>query len=106
MITRYRWGLKHQFTSMRYQYALEQTAARKNIHAGATPTGIRSDRPHGTESRLTSRYLKDFKQEGGVPACSLASCLDASLGLIGTDEIEGEAAQDGHILRAVAGPVA
>jgi hypothetical protein len=58
------------------------------------------------ESRLTSRYLKDFKQEGGVPACSLASCLDASLGLIGTDEIEGEAAQDGHILRAVAGPAA
>src|SRR5450631_3584356 len=54
----------------------------------------------------SSRYLKDFKQEGGVPACSLASCLDASLGLIGTDEIEGEAAQDGHILRAVAGPVA
>ncbi len=49
--------------------------------------------------------MKDFEQEGGIPACSLSSCLDTSLGIVGTDEIEGEASEDGHILCAVTGPI-
>ena len=56
MITRYDTGLKHQFTSIRYQYALMQIAVREGIHVGATPTGIKSDRPR---ARLATSTLHD-----------------------------------------------
>jgi hypothetical protein len=49
--------------------------------------------------------LKDLQQEIGAPAGSFASCLDAPLGLIGTHEAEREAADEGHVLGSVAGPI-
>jgi hypothetical protein len=59
---------------------------------------------HGKESRLT-RDLEDLKQKIGVPSGALPACFDAAFGLEITDEVEGEAADDGHVLGAVAGAV-
>ena len=49
--------------------------------------------------------MEDFQEKLGVPACALAACLDASFGFVGAHEVEGEAANNGHIFGAVAGPV-
>ncbi len=57
--------------------------------------------PHGAESRLTSLQLKDLEEEARVPACGFSAGFDASLGFVGADEAEGEAANDGHVLGAV-----
>src|SRR5258708_4540112 len=61
--------------------------------------------PHGKESGLT-RDLENLEQKIGVPSGALPACFDAAFGLEITDEVEGEAADDGHVLGAVAGAVA
>src|SRR3989442_15896741 len=61
---------------------------------------------HGWESGLTVIYLQDFEEEVWAPACGFSAQLDASLGLVGTHEIEGETADDCHVLGPVAGSVA
>ena len=56
--------------------------------------------------RDTVIYLQDFEEEVWAPACGFSAQLDASLGLVGTHEIEGETADDCHVLGPVAGSVA
>ena len=50
--------------------------------------------------------LEDFEQEFRVPAGALSTGFDASLGLVGAYEAEGEASDDGHVFGTVAGSVA
>src|SRR5882672_5904484 len=61
---------------------------------------------HGTESGLTLLELQDLQQKLWAPACGFAACLYASLGLVGAHKAESEAADDGHVLGPVTGPVA
>ena len=46
-----------------------------------------------------------MQEEVGIPACSFAVGFDASLGFVGADETEREAADDGHVLGAVTGSI-
>ncbi|SDE61023.1 hypothetical protein SAMN05421720_1401, partial [Rhodospira trueperi] len=48
-----------------------------------------------------NRVCNELGNDGGVPACDLAGSLDGSLAASGADDIEGEAAHEGHVLGAV-----
>jgi hypothetical protein len=59
---------------------------------------------HGQESGLTPD-LENLEQEIGAPACAFSAGLDASGGFVASEGVESEAADDGHVLGAMAGPV-
>src|SRR5271165_1462791 len=61
---------------------------------------------HGSESRLTVIHLQDLQEKVGIPRSGFPSGFDASLGFVGAQETEDEAADDGHVLGAVAGAIA
>ena len=50
--------------------------------------------------------LEDFEEEAWIPACGFALGLDASLGFVGSDEVEGEAAHHGHVFGSMARAIA
>ncbi len=58
---------------------------------------------HGTETRLT-RDLANLEQKVRVPSGAFSACFDAADGFVVTDKVEGEAADDDHVLGVVAGP--
>jgi NAD(P)-dependent dehydrogenase (short-subunit alcohol dehydrogenase family) len=57
----------------------------------------------GNESRLTLDCPQYFQQVSVVPCGSLSSSLDGSFVIDLADEVEGEVADDGHVLGAVPG---
>ena len=86
---------RHQYSAMK-----PWSAARAPI-VGLSPKIDRMPSPEARRSRrgmqVNNLLLQDFEEEGGIPSCGLALGLDASLGLVGSDEIEGEATRDGHV---------
>ena len=52
---------------------------------------------HGTETRLT-RDLENLEQKIRVPSGAFSACFDAADGFVVTDKVEGEAADDDHVL--------
>jgi hypothetical protein len=56
----------------------------------------------GNESRLTAERLKDFEQVLWIPRCAFAASFDGSFVCGLAHQIEGEVADDRHVLGAVA----
>ena len=72
-------------------------------HASRIHLRHRASQAQGNESRLTSERAEDLQQVLWIPGGPLAPPLDGSFVGDLANQIEGEVADDGHVLGAVAG---